>query len=110
LAQTHLGGETVQFNLELSDPIGTYLPDDGGWSGLAGEYAVTLGPESSAVRGTRRDGPTLSATVNAFARLWAGCLSPTALAMTDELHGSDKLIAALDRAITVPAPRLDWSF
>ena len=73
-------------------------------------YAVTLGPESSAVPAPERDWPTLKTTVNAFTRLWAGCLSASALSMTDDLGASGELIQALDRAITVPEPRTDWEF
>ena len=51
LTKTHLLGDTLRFNLELSDPIGKYLDEEVVWRGVAGEYIVSLGPESSAVPG-----------------------------------------------------------
>jgi hypothetical protein len=47
LERTHLRGDTVRFNLHLSDPIERYL-DGSPWRGVGGDYVVTLGPSSGA--------------------------------------------------------------
>ena len=110
LAQTHLPGDTIRFNLVLSDPIEGYLGEDATWRGVTGEYAVTLGPESRAERGTDARLPTLSASVGAFTRMWLGVRPASGLAVTDHLVGSPDLLAALDQVLRLPPPRLDWDF
>lgn len=108
LAETHLPGETLRFNLRLSDPIATYLPPDAPWRGVAGEYIVTLGPESHAEYGADPAIPTLATTVNAFTRLWLGALSASALTYSDTLEAPQELIEALDRTLRLPQPRIGW--
>ena len=110
LAQTHLPGDTLRFNLELSDPIEGYLDEDTAWRGVAGEYVVTLGPESSAEPGADLHLPTLNASVGAFTRVWLGVRPASGLAVTDQLVGSPALLAALDQTLRLPPPRLDWDF
>lgn len=110
LAQTHLHGPTLQFNLELSDPITTYLSDDEPWRGIGGEYTITLGEESCATPGTRTELPTLKTSVGAFTRLWLGCLRPAGLHYADTFEASDALLTALEKSMTVPTPGLDWDF
>ena len=110
LAQTHLLDETVRFNLQLSDPIVGYLREDTPWRGVAGEYIVTLGPESAAVPGQNAALPVLKASVNAFTRLWLGVRPASGLAVTDDLAGPPELLAALDRAVRLPRPMPDWGF
>ena len=60
LSKTHLDGIPVQFNLELTDPIAEYIDPAHACRGVAGEYIVTLGPESKAERGTSPKLPTLT--------------------------------------------------
>jgi hypothetical protein len=110
LAQTHLTDETVRFNAKLTDPIARYLPDDAPWRGVAGDYIVTLGPESSAIAGQDASLPLLTASVNAFTRLWLGVRPASGLALSDELAGAPELLSALDRAIRLPRPWPDWGF
>jgi len=110
LAQTHLRGESVRFNLLLSDPIAHYLPEEEPWRGVAGEYVVTLGPESSATVGQESALPTMRATVNAFTRLWLGVRPATGLAMTDEIEAPESLLEALDDVVRLPKPRPDWDY
>ena len=55
LAQTHLMCGSLRFNLHLSDPIATWLDETAAWRGVAGDYIVTLGPESQATVGTDPD-------------------------------------------------------
>jgi len=110
LAQTHLRGETVRFNLHLTDPIARYLDEDAPWRGVSGEYRVTLGPESVAETGADSALPTLAASVNAFTRLWLGVRPATGLAVSDDLAGPPKLLEALDWALRLPAPKPGWDF
>jgi len=107
LAATHLPSETVRFNLELADPISDYLTEKSPWHGIAGQYVVTLGPESTGAPGHDAALPTLQAGVGAFTRMWLGVLPATGLAITDDLSGPDDLLAALDAAIRLPRPTVD---
>jgi hypothetical protein len=108
LAATTVAEGALRFNLSLGDPIVAYLPEDAPWRGVAGEYVVTLGQESSARRGHEPDLPTLEATVNAFTRLWLGVRPASGLAITDGLRGPAELLAALDRTLRLPEPHIDW--
>ncbi len=110
LAQTHLCGRSVRFNLKLSDPIARYLPEEAPWRGVAGEYVVTLGPESSARPGEDAALPTMQTTVNAFTRLWLGVRPASGLAMTDDIAAPEGLLEALDALIRLPVPRADWDY
>lgn len=110
LAQTHLPGETVRFNLRLSDPIEKYLDENAAWRGVRGEYLITLGPESQAERGSDASLPTLSSSINAFTRLWLGVRPATGLAVSDDLAGPEDLLTLLDRILCLPSPSPDWDF
>jgi len=110
LAQTHLVGEPVRFNLELTDPVARFLDKDAPWRGLSGDYVITLGPESSAHPGTDPALPTLKATANAFSRLWLGVRAASSLTISDRLSGPLELLRVLDRVLCLPDPELDWDF
>ena len=110
MAATHLDGEPVRFNLELTDPIGALLDEDVEWRGVGGNYVIDLGPDSSATPGSVNGLPTLVADVGAFTRLWLGVRPATGLAVTDQLDGPAELLAALDRILRLPPPRPDWDF
>ena len=110
LANTTLDGPTAQFNLTLSDPVVDHLDDGSNWRGIAGEYTVTLGSESSATPGTKKDLPTLAASVGAFSRLWFGVRPASSLAITDELRGPTELLSQLDATLRLPRPHLGWEF
>ncbi len=110
LAHTHLRGDTVRFNLSLSDPIERFLPEDEAWRGVAGDYVVTLGPSSSAEVGQSPALPTLSASVGAFTRLWLGVQPASSLAVTDDLSAPPGLLEQLDWALRLPQPKPDWDF
>ena len=110
LAGTHLDGSPVRFNLMLTDPVEELLGDDDPWRGVGGEYVVTLGPESEATAGGDPGLPTLTAGVGAFSRMWLGVRPASGLAVTDDLEGSDDLLAALDDVLRIPEPRPDWDF
>ncbi len=110
LAATRLSRGEIRFNLRLSDPIETRLPEDASWRGVAGDYVVTLGATSGATTGRDTTLPTLSGTVNAFTRLWLGVRPATGLAITDDLEGPPELLEALDDVLRLPAPHPDWDF
>jgi hypothetical protein len=110
LAATHLDCGEVRFNLRLSDPIERLLEHAAPWRGVAGEYVVTLGPQSNAKPGADAGLPTLTASVNAFSRMWLGVRPATGLAVTDDLDGPPALLTALDQALRLPEPKPDWDF
>lgn len=110
LALTSIPGETVRFNLQVTDPIERYLDDTCKWRGVEGEYIVTLGPESSAVTGCDASLETLKTTVNAFTRAWLGNVSPSGLHYTDEFDAPESLLRQLDRVLRLPLPGREWDF
>ncbi|MDH7568149.1 MAG: GNAT family N-acetyltransferase [Armatimonadota bacterium] len=109
LARTSLPGPEVRFNLRLTDPIASLLPD-GPWQGVGGDYVVCAGSRSWAQPGADAELPTLQASVGAFTRLWLGVRPATGLAVTDDLTGPPELLAALDHAFRLPDPHPDWDF
>jgi hypothetical protein len=110
LAQTHLRGDTIQFNLSLHDPIEDSLDASAPWRGITGDYMVTLGPESEAKPGPSAKLPTLTASVGAFTRLWLGIRPATGLAVTDDLNGPVVLLEALDEMLRLPPAHIGWDF
>ncbi len=110
LERTRLPWGEVRFNLRLTDPIERYLGEKAGWRGVGGDYVVTLGPASGAERGVDSSLPTLTATVNAFTRLWFGVRPASSLAVTDALSGPEGLLHELDAVLRLPEPHPDWEF
>ena len=110
LAKTHLRGESVSFNLELSDPVNEILAGGSGWSGIAGDYVITLGEESCAKKGTVKNLPTLKASINAFSRMWFGARPASNIAITDDLTADEALIRDLDNILRLPRPHFGWDF
>lgn len=110
LAKTHLEGKSLRFQLHLTDPIETLLDSEQSWRGTSGDYIVTLGEESSATLGADASLPELTATTNAFSRMWLGVRPATGLAATDHLSGSPELLAQLDKSLRLPTPRFDWDY
>ena len=114
-------GERLEFNLRLTDPIPDYLPD-GSWRGCAGDYRISIGPDSRAEPGCRKDLPTLRASTGAFSRMWFGVAPASSLAITDGLRvqepaggersesGSRKLLDRLDQVLCMPQPQPGWDF
>ncbi len=100
----------MRFNLKLSDPIETWLPDDAPWRGVAGEYVVEFGPSSGAEPGRDESLPTLTTTVNALTRLWLGVVPASGLAISERFDASPELVARLEDVIRLPVPQVDWSF
>ncbi|MGB2983615.1 MAG: hypothetical protein WBC63_07140 [Candidatus Bipolaricaulia bacterium] len=110
VAHTRLGTGPISFNLALTDPIESLSFEETEWSGISGDYIVTLGPTSSAAAGRDAGLPTLRASVGAFTRMWLGVRSATALSWTDQLDGRPALLAEFDGALRLPAPTSDWDF
>jgi len=110
LALTHLRSAKTRFNLSLTDPIERLLDSDAKLRGVAGNYIVTLGPSSGAAAGHDPALPTLSASVNAFTRMWLSVRPATGLAATDVLTGPAALLDELDWALRLPEPKPDWDF
>ena len=117
----HWPGESVRFNLALTDPVADFLAD-GAWRGCGGDYCISIGPSSWAEPGRRDDLPTLHASVSAFSRLWFGVAPATSLAITDGLQVEDAresgvleqapppLLERLDEVLCMPLPRTGWDF
>lgn len=94
-------GPPLAFNLALSDPIAGF---DVEWAGVGGAYVVEIGDQSKARTGEDSALPTLTASVNAFTRMWLGVRPASSLALTDTLAGPAGLLAALDEAFRLPVP------
>ncbi len=110
MAQTHLPGDKVRFNLRLSDPIDSLLDERAPWRGLTGNYVVRLGPSSGIETGIDKTLPTLVATIGAFTRMWLGVRPASSLAITDQLSAPQELLERLDWILRLPEPKLDWGF
>ena len=107
--------ESTTFHLSLTDPIADHLSasTQSRWDGVAGDYVVTLGPESHAERvETPAAGlPSMTTSVNTFTRLWLGVCPATGLAFTSpDLDAPHELLERLDRTVLVRAPNPDWDF
>jgi len=87
-----------------------YLDADAPWRGVAGEYAVTFGPESSAEPGREKSLPVMEASVGAFTRMWMGVGSPSGVSISDDLTAPPELLARLDGLLHLPPPKTDWEF
>ncbi len=105
-----LQGESVTFQLSLTDPIAQYLPEDCSWQGTAGDWIVTFGESSSAVKGKDDSLPLLSCAINDLSRLWIGAATAQALATVGTLEASLELISAIDSIVHLPPPFEDWDF
>jgi len=110
MSATRLDCEPIRFNLTLTDPVASLIPEECSWKGVAGEFTVTLGPESSAEPGVNSELLTMRASVNAFSRLWLGVRSATSLSWSDDLEAPEVLLKALNHALRLPAPMPDWDF
>jgi len=110
LAKTHLDCKELKFNLKLSDSVKKYLPADMEWQGIAGDYVITLGKNSSATKGEEDNLPTLAASVNAFTRMWMGIQPATTLVYSDSIVAPEELLKQLDKTFLLPPARTDWQF
>lgn len=111
LQATHLPtSQPVTFNLTLTDPVSEFLPPNVAWRGIAGDYIVTLGSESQAIKGKQEGLPHLQASVNGFSRLWLGCASAQAIALRGEINGDQSLLEELETCLCLPTPHTSLDF
>lgn len=109
LSKTHIPVPGIKFNLEVHDPISKYLEDNRWkWKGVNGQFIVSVGEESSVIKGYQQNLPVLKCSIGAFTRLWMGILPASTLYMTDDLSGDESLIRNLDFVFRLPIPRVDW--
>ncbi len=100
VAQRSWPGDEITFNLDLSDP----LNEHGNRIGLSGQYRINVGKDSFIEPGVDGSIPTLTASINAFSRMWFGVHPASSLALTDQLRGPAGLLAQLDEAFLLPSP------
>ena len=110
IKKTHLNCEDFSFNLQLSDPIGKFIPDEIKWRGITGDYIITLGQDSSAKKGRQKGLPTLKASVGAFTRMWFGIMPTSTLVHSDGIEAPEELLKKLDKAFLLPQAHVDWGF
>lgn len=110
LARTHLPNAALAFNLALTDPLDSLLPDDAPWRGCGGDWQVKLGATSSASAGFDPALPTLDCDVGTFTRLWMGVRSASVLANSERLDAPSSLIEQLDQQLRLPVTRSGYEF
>lgn len=113
IKQTHVHGPDVEFNLVLTDPIEDYFADSNStnqWQGIAGEYVIHLGEDSTIESRSKPKLPTLHASVNAFSRMWLGVRPASELAISDQLRANGELLDELDIVLRLPSPKWGWNF
>ena len=110
MEKTHLNCENFSFNLQLTDPIGKYIPKEIKWKGITGDYIISLGKNSSAKKGKQKDLPTLKASIGAFTRMWFGIMPASSLVYSDDIETPEELLKKLDKAFLLPEAHVDWGF
>jgi predicted acetyltransferase len=107
---TKLNTPDLSFNLQLRDPIEGSFEHDAQWRGIAGDYTVNLGGQST-VRSGHHDGlPLLKASVNEFTRMWFGIRSASELALTTSIEADPELLSHLDISLRLPRPHPGWDY
>ena len=105
-----LPGKDVAFNLQVTDPLASRLPEESQWKGIAGPYTIHLGPKSQVQPGHENALPTMNVSVNALTRLLFGVRKATALSVTDDLEAPEELLEQLDEHLCLPVPDMVTSF
>jgi hypothetical protein len=103
-------GPPVSFNLELTDPIEKYLPEESSWRGISGNWIIRIGEDSSATLGSDPALQTASCTVNDLSRIWFGSSTAESVSVTGDFRSDPELIQAIDRVVCIPTPVVDWDF
>lgn len=103
--------EKVDAILRVVDPIEKSLIDSS-WPGVAGDYAVSLGPESraEAIKGQRPESIDISTDVGTLTRLWLGVLPATTLHGLGRLECSAEMALTLDSIFYRRLPHTDWPY
>jgi hypothetical protein len=79
---------------------------------VAGDYALSLGPSSSAeeIKGRRSGSVDISTDVGTFTRLWLGVLPASTLRGLGALECSSETAATLDSIFYRGLPHTDWPY
>ena len=104
------GRDSVRFNLQLTDPIVPFLNPQHRWQGVGGNYQVTIGPHPRCRSGSDPNWPILTASVNAFTRLWLGATTTQTLLLNGSLSGPPELLQQLSWTLALPKPHPNWVF
>jgi len=110
LQKTSLPANDLELNIKLHDHLEQYLPANSKWRGCGGEYTLLLGKKCNMSKGFKADLPLLSASINAFSRMWLGVKPASGLAISDDLTADNDLLKKLDQAFCLPEPQPDWWF
>lgn len=111
LAPLKLFEGEISFNLELSDPIESFLEADSSWRGIGGDWNITMGGEGSAAGSGKKEGlPLMRASVNDFTRLIFGVVPASGLAATGNIQAPDALLSSLDQKLRLPVPSMEQGF
>ena len=102
VAARRWGGPPLHFALTLTDPLAGIRGAP--WAGIGGDYVITVGEVSEAAPGAGDGLPRLTASVNAFSRMWFAVRPASGLALTDTLAGTPDLLRRLDEALALPPP------
>ena len=101
----------LSFELELFDPIDSYLADDGPWRGVGGLWSIHVGENGSEARKVSKTSTVpVRASVNALTRLVFGVQKASNLQFMDDFSAPDNLIRELDKKLCLPLPFMDWDF
>ncbi|MEM9624041.1 MAG: GNAT family N-acetyltransferase [Pseudomonadota bacterium] len=102
--------QSLTLQLEVTDPVSKWLPEDARWRGIEGQYVVQLGDTCTAEVGFDAQLPRLQCSVNTLTRLlW--CVRPaSSLAVTDDLRGAPELLQQLDAILRLSPPVAGWEF
>ncbi len=103
-------GSAWQVNLRLSDPVARFLTEDAPWTGIGGEYTLTLGEECSVAAGMSTGAPGLECDVAAFSRYWMGAVSAEFLQATGAFRCGVDTARKLDETLALPRPDRGWDF
>ena len=104
------GEYALQFNLKLSDPVEKYLDGSQGWTGVGGDYVVSMGARNTIEQGVDSSLPLLSCDVNSLTRWVWGVAPAKSLRLTDSFSCDEALAVQLERCIEFSNPKFDWDF
>jgi len=100
--------QPVSFNLRVTDPAASRLPDAAAWRGAGGDYVVHLDAQSRAEVGHEPGLPGLEASVNTLTQWWLGVMPAEVLAARGDFDAPPELLAALNAAVRLAQPVPDW--
>ena len=104
------GDYSLQFNLKITDPVEKFLDSAQGWTGVGGEYIVSLGADKSIEQGVDTTLASLTCDVNSFTRWLWGIAPAKSLLLTDNFSCDESLAYELERCISFKDPKFGWDF